>query len=214
LIRGPLLVLLVSVLSCQWGGIRYPETPGTIFIRQQICDIDFFKQKFLLNPRNHLKDKGFTAYSLHRDLTDPKTYLIILRCQNLKKGVDFIQSAGLHAICVGAGLGLPLLWAGEDVKPREYENRPQMTGGIVIIRNQFKDGINGKSLADAEGKGGQEGLYRLLGNPGLLIVTDEFYDAAQIPNFVDSANLNGGVGAAGIIKREIWSGINLEEGLF
>jgi hypothetical protein len=198
---GLALLILGLGISCQWLGPIYPHVPGTIFLRQQVCDIDYVKSQFLLNPQKDLKGRGFIAYSLHRDLVDPKTYLIVLQCKDLKQGVDYVESSGFHAICVGAGLGVPVLWAGEDIKPRDYTH-PRLGGGIAIVRAQVDSYENWKnSIGNLPSV---VSLYRLLGKPDVVL---EEVETAGLPTPVV-------LGGSGLIHQDAWYGINLDSGLF
>src|ERR1700692_2181842 len=95
LFRWVCLSLLCVTFSCGRFSSSYPEVPGNLFIRQQICDLNDFKKTFL-NPAQNLKAQGFSAFSLHRDLKDPKTYILTLKCDNLKKAVNYIKSSNFH----------------------------------------------------------------------------------------------------------------------
>ncbi|HTC22105.1 MAG TPA: hypothetical protein VK859_14710 [bacterium] len=185
----------------------YPEAPGTIFIRQQICDLDDFKKSFF-RPQNDLKGHGFLAYRFLRDPKDPKTYILAFQCSNLDKGVRFIQSSNFLTACIGSGMGLPLLWAGVEVEGRPYTNLAQMSGGMVVARYEVTDYEAWKKNWDAETKAGATGLYRLPGNPEAVIVTKEAPDITRAEPAAQNA------ATPGVTRQDLWLGSNLEEGAF
>jgi len=216
------LTVLILAAGCGVFKPPFPEVPGNLFIRQQICDIDDFKKAYL-NPPQKLKDQSFTAYSLHRDLKDPKTYILTLKCTNLRKAVGYIQSSDFHTACVGAGVGIPVIWCGVDVRERKYENRPKISGGIVIANNQVKDFGFWKACFDAEGghhhadrgyEASHYSIHHLAGKPDQVIVVHEASDVSKAAAFMTSPAMKGVMEASGVTGIDIWYGINLEEGTF
>jgi hypothetical protein len=198
------LFLLLSLPAC---GLQksYPQAPGTLFIRQQICDLDDFKKSFF-RPQNDLKGHGFQGYRFLRDPKDPKTYILAFQCSNLDQGVRFIQSSNFLTACIGSGMGLPLMWAGVEVQGRPYTNLAQMSGGMQLARYEVTDDKAWKRNWDSETKAGATGLYLLPGNPEAVIVTWEVPDITQTPP-LDSQAEKGA-------HRDLWLGSNLEEGTF
>jgi hypothetical protein len=213
-IRIGIIFLFLVSLSCKSFGPAYPDAPGTIFVRQQICDIDYFKKVFF-DPQKNLRAEGFTAYSIHRSLEDPKGYLLVFQCSDLKRAVKYVQSSHFHSICVGSGLGVPLMWAGVDVVRRKYVNQNPMTGGIVIERNEVKDYDFWKKWFDsANGMTGNYSIHDLKGMPEVVIVAQEVPDVFAARTLMNSDGMRNALEAAGVTKQEIWYGINLEEGVF
>lgn len=213
-IQAITVLLLWGSLSCKAFGPSYPDAPGTIFIRQQICDIDYFKKVFF-DPRKNLRAEGFTAYSIHRSLEDPKGYLLVFQCSDLKRAVKYVQSSHFHSICVGSGLGVPLMWAGVDVVGRKYVNLNPMTGGIVIERNEVKDYDSWKKWFDnTNSSTGDYSIHDLKGMPEVVIVARAVPDVFAVRTLMDSDQMKNALEATGITKQEIWYGINLEEGTF
>ena len=195
--------------------------PGTLFIRQQICDVNDFKRSFLVPTQ--LKAQSFLAYSLHRDLKDPKTYILTLKCSNLRKAISYIQTSDFHVTCVGAGLGIPVIWAGLDVRDRKYGNNPKMKGGIVIAHNAVKDYPFWQKCFDAEGghhhadRGytpSNYSIHYMPGNPEVAIVVHEASDVTKAPAFMTSPAMKGVMDSTGVTAIDIWYGVNLEEGIF
>ncbi len=214
------LFFLLGIISCA----RHPslEAPGNLFIRLQICDLNDFKKNFF-NPPDKLKAQGFLAYSIHRDLKDPKTYILALKCSNLKKALDYIQSSNFHTMCVGAGLVIPVIWAGLDVRGRKYENKLTMPGGIVIARNEVKSYDFWKACFDAEGQHhhadrgyvpSNYSIHHLPGKPEVAIVVHEASNITKAPAFMTSPAMKGVMESTGVTKIDIWYGTNLEEGIF
>jgi hypothetical protein len=198
------LFLLACGASCRLQR-PYPEAPGTLFIRQQICDLDDFKKSFF-RPQNDLKGHGFLAYRFLRDPKDPKTYILAFQCSNLDKGVRFIQSSNFLTACIGSGMGLPLLWAGVEVEGRPYTNLAQMSGGMVVARYEVTDYASWKKNWDARTKTGATGLYRLPGTPEVVIVAREVSDITQPPPLDSQVEKTA--------HRDLWLGSNLEERIF
>ena len=218
-----LLSLILFFIFCLSPACRaplYPENPGNLFIRQQICDINEFKKSFLTPA---LKTNGFLAYSLHRDIKDPKTYILTLKCTDLRKAIKFVQSSGFHTLCVGSGLGSPVIWAGVDVRERKYENKDKMSGGIVIANNQVKSYEFWKKCFDAEGQhhhadrgysAGNYSIHHLAGKPDIVLVVHEASEISNAPPFMTSEAMKGIMESSGVTGIEIWYGTNLEEGTF
>ncbi len=210
------LFLVLGIPACRLQS-PYPEAPGTLFIRQQICDIDDFKKSFFL-PQNDLKGHGFQAYSFLRDTEDPKTYILAFSCADLRKGVAFVQSSNFIAACVGAGTGMPLMWAGAPWGDRPDPNLAQKTGGMVVTRYEVKNFGAWKKSWDAPKGPGRPGcgssLYHLKENPGVVIETREIPDVTQAPDLRESQADKDALNAAGVTHRDLWFGTHLEDGTF
>ncbi len=108
--------------------------PGTLFIRQQICDLNDFKTRFF-TAQNNLKGRGFLDYRFYRDTNDPKTYILIFDCADLKKAEAFLGSSNFIVACVGAGMGGQVMWEGEGVSSGQGSAK----GGLVLARLDAKD---------------------------------------------------------------------------
>jgi hypothetical protein len=205
------LLVLLAAPACRLQN-PYPEAPGTLFIRQQICDIDDFKKSFF-RPQNNLKGHGFRAYSFSRDPKDPKTYILAFSCADLRKGVAFVRSSNFLTACIGSGMGLPLMWAGVQ-EDRPDPNLARKTGGMVVARYEVKDFEAWTKIWDSQkgtGKTGSgTGLYRLDGDPEVVIVTREVSDITQAQAPMDSQALL----TAGVNHQDLWLGTHLEDGTF
>ncbi len=210
------LTCVAAAVGCKPPGPPPSAVQGTIFIRQQVCDIDDFKKAFL--KPGLLKSQGFTAYGISRDLQDPKTYILAFQCSDLEKAVDYIRSSSFHIACVGAGLGLPLMWAGVDVKLGRGTPAKSTGGGLVVVRYEFRDYGAWEKSFEADNRwifhAGNESLYRLSGNPDSVIVAYETPDPRAILDQLDSHDFQNAQEASGVIRRETWSGITLEKGTF
>lgn len=206
------LLVLLAAPACRLQN-PYPEAPGTLFIRQQICDIDDFKKSFF-RPQNNLKGHGFLAYSFLRDPKDPKTYILVFSCADLRKGIAFVRSSNFLIACIGSGMGLPLMWVGAPWEDVTDPNLARKTGGMVVARYEVKDfeawGKIWGSQKDFRRTGSKTGLYRLEENPDVVIVTQEVPDITQAPIPMDTQALN----TAGINHQDLWLGTHLEDGTF
>jgi hypothetical protein len=200
---------LLFILSCRVQTI-YPDKSGILFIRQQICDLNDFKKGFFRHE-NGLKARGFLDYSFYRDAKDPKTYLLAFKCGNLDQAVRFVQGSNFYLSCVGAGLGLPLIWAGEVKREWKEPDLPQRGGALVVARAEVLD------------KGAWEGawaaqpgytLLRLPGRPRELILSCEMPDMVHARAFVDAQSSKSAMDAAGITRLDFWMGVDLEKGAF
>jgi len=180
----------------------YPDAPGTIFIRQQVCDLTDFKIRFF-KPENNLKDRGFLAYRFYRDPGDPKTYLMVFECADLKKALEFIQSSNFMVACVGAGLGSSVMWAGEEVNPPG--NTSLGKDDLVVARYEVKNEGDWKKLGEGR-------WYRLSNSPRMAIVVREVKDLFQVRYGLESPNLKDKLTADGVIHRDVWLGSYLEAG--
>ncbi len=227
-LKKQFLALFFSILLCLtshvWSKGSPLNAPGTVFIRQKISDFKTFRQVFV-DQKQNLKDHGFSAYSLHRDLNDPLTYILTLKCSDLEKGVDFVRSANFMASMDKAGGKIPMVWYGLDSKERKYTDQPKMTGGVVIARNEVRDykfwldcfykEDGGKhNHPGRKYKNSNYSIHHLPGEPAVAIVVHEASDVSKAPVFMTSDPMNGEMEATGVIGLEIWYGINLEEGLF
>ncbi len=206
-LRFSFFFFLLALPACRFQTL-YPEAPGVLFIRQQICDINDFKKGFF-RPENALKDHGLTAYRFFRDPKDPKTYILEFQCSSLKKAAAFLQSSNFLTACVGAGLGLPLMWGGVEAEGTSNSSRGD---GLVLVRYEVRDYDVWKKAwdADLKGKTGNGRLYRLQGNPEAVIVAQQVPDILQVPSAPNSQTLE----AAGVIHKDLWSGSYLERGNF
>ena len=186
-----------------------PEGTGTLFIRQQICDLGDFKTRFF-SPSHNLPAKGFLSYEAYRDTNDPKTYLLVFQCSNLRKALEFIQSSDFLVACVGAGLGLPLVWAGVEEGTNPGPN-PQ-TGGLVVGRYEFMEGVPWPGMGVASGSPVRH--YRIAGHPGSVIVAQEVPDILTAADFMDSPGVKKALETAGVKRLDQWQGTFLERGIF
>ena len=206
--------------------------PGTVFIRQHTKSIKTYREVFLGQAQN-LKSHGFIAYSLHRDLKDSHVVIVMLKCSDLEKGAEFVRSPEFMSAMDKADVQIPVVWYGVDLTnwgtlkldQRQYANQPQMTGGIVIARNEVRDykfwldcfykEDGGKhNHAGRKYKNSNYTIHHLPGNPEVAIVAHEASDVSKAPVFMVSDAMKGEMEATGVIGLEIWYGINLEEGLF
>ncbi len=197
--------LLLAFPACRLQD-PYPDAPGTLFIRQQICDLDDFKKSFY-RPQNDLKGHGFLAYHFLRDHKDPKTYILAFQCADLRKGMEFVRSSNFLTACIGSGMGLPLMWAGVAVEEGPYQNLPRMSGGMEVTRYEVSDFDAWKKAWDVEAGKEIAGLYRLSGNPEVVIVTREVVDVTRAPATNSSRS-------TAVTHQDLWLGSNLEEGTF
>ncbi len=158
------------------------------------------------------------AFSFLRDPQDPKTYILAFSCADLRKGVDFVRSSNFLTACIGSGMGLPLMWAGVPGENGPDLNLAQRTGGMVVARYEVKDLGTGEKILDAEKdlipRESGAGLYRLEGNPEVIIETRRVPDITQAPDLMDSQAEKGALKAAGVIHRDLWFGTHLENGTF
>jgi hypothetical protein len=205
-------------------GLGMEDGPGNLFVRQKAADFKAFHEAFLGQKQN-FKAHGFSAYSLHRDLNDPHAYILTLKCSDLDKGVEFVRSPEFMAAMDKAGARIPMIWYGLDTTERKYTDRPQMTGGIVIARNEVRDykfwldcfykEDGGKhNHPGRKYKNSDYSIHHLSGKPEVAIVVHEASDVTKAPVFMTSDAMNGEMEATGVVGLEIWYGFNLEEGLF
>ena len=236
LIRLTSLILFLAAPLCLAEDLLLPspESPGNIFIRQRAGDFNSFRAAFQ-NQREDFKANGFSAYSLHRDLTDPQALILTLKCSNLGKGLSFIRSKAYKTAMKKAGVQDSVLWFGVDVTPRQYGELPPKPAGIVIARNQllsFKYWMafynaehdtqhGGKKPHPSEGyhggrqyKAGNYSIHRGLGKPDSAIVAHEASDVSKAPAFMNSAPMKTMQKPLGITRFEVWYGYNLEQGFF
>lgn len=216
------LFLAAGISSCGKNN-PYPETPGTVFLRQKVSDLEAWKTGFV-TEKPALKANGFLAYSLHQDLNEADTLILILKSPDLRKAVAFVQSGDFQAAFGKAEIKDSTLWCGGDVKERQFENNPKMTGGVVIANNQVKSYDFWKACWDAEGQHhhpdrgyvpGNYSIHHLIGKPtDTVLVAHEASDVTKAPAFMTAAPMKGVMEASGVVGIDIWYGINLEEGLF
>jgi len=221
------MIWMALALFCA-SGCRSPfapslNSPGTLFLKERVKNIEAFKKGFL-DQRANLEAQGFQAYSLHRDLQDTHTLILILKCSNLGKGLAFVRSPDfLEAMDDKAGAKIPILWYGLDVTHREFTDQAHMSGGIVIARNEVRSYKFWKYCFDHEdgGKHNHPGRkyansnychYWLPGDPEVAIVTHDASDVSKAPVFMNSDPLNDEMEATGVVGVDFWYGINLEEG--
>lgn len=219
-----LAVIFLFSVSPTWAGGPAVTSQGTVFIREKVKDTKVFRD-LLRGQLINLKSHGFSAYSLHQDLMDPQTFILTLKCSNVKKGVDFIRSPEYMAVFDRAGARIPMIWYGADVAERKYTDRSKMTGGIVIARNEVRDFGFWKTCFYKEdgGKHNHPGrkyknsnysIHYLAGKPEVAIVVHEASDVSKAPDFMISDPMVGEMEATGVIGLEIWYGKNLEERTF
>ncbi len=217
-----LFLLLGSGFSCGPAPLSAPREPGNLFIRQEVTDFPAWISAFKTLGKG-LKSKGFSAYSLHQEWPGGSAVILTLKCSNLRKGLDFVQSSGFQFPLKKAGGGEFTLWAGTDVLGREYGGLIKKPAGIVIARNQVKSYEFWKACWDAEGKhshpdrGYQPSVYsihRLGGNSGFVLVVHQASDLSKAPSFMTSEAMKGVMQASGVQGVELWYGLNLEEGNF
>ncbi|HUO56750.1 MAG TPA: hypothetical protein VMV05_01095 [bacterium] len=220
-LRLALFLTLGGVSACL-AADRSPEGPGNLFIHEKTSGFEPFKAAFNAQKEN-LKSHGFSAYSLHRDLKDSRSFILTLKCSNLKSAVDFIQSPAFQSAMRKGGVKESVLWEGLDAKGRAYADRLHPKGGIVIARNEVKSYKFWKQCFDAEGKhqhanrgyqASRYSIHYLLANPEVAYVVHEASDVSKAPAFMTSDHMKGIMEATGVTRIDIWYGINVEEGLF
>ncbi|HUO58365.1 MAG TPA: hypothetical protein VMV05_09360 [bacterium] len=209
--------------GCRNGSFSL-EAPGTIFIRQKAPDPKAYLRAFRTEGPN-LKAHGFSAYSLHRDLNDRETFIITLKCDRLGEGVDFVRSPEFMASVDKADAQIPMVWYGLDTTERKYTQQPQMTGGIVIARNEVRDykfwldcfykEDGGKhNHPGRKYKNSNYSIHHLPGKPEIAIVVHEASDVSKAPAFMRSEPMKGEMESTGVMGLDIWYGVNMQEGLF
>lgn len=220
--------ILITMIFCFFGILVTQgasgsslDSPGNIFIRQKAADLKSFRQA-LLGQKDNLKSHGFSAYSLHRDYKDSKTFILTLKCSDLDKGVSFVRSPEFMAAMDRAGAKIPVVWYGLDTNERKYNNLVKMNGGIVIARNEVRDydfwlkcfKSQNHKHEGRKYKNSDYSVHHLPGNPAVAIVVHEASDVSKAPAFMTSDALNGEMESTGVIGLEIWYGTNIEEGTF
>jgi|SRR5580658_5484513 quinol monooxygenase YgiN len=217
------LSLLMAASVGRASDESYPPVPGNLFIHEKIADLKAF-QKTFQDQRQNLKNEGFLAYSLHRDLQDPKSIILTLKCSDLEKAMAFIRSDEFRKPMEKAGVSDPIVWEGMDVMERKYEDRSPITGGsgVVIANNRVRSYSFWKKCWDAEGKHNHPGrgyknsnysIHKLGEKPATVIVAHEASDITKAPAFMNSPHMKGVMESIGVIDLKIWYGINLEEGV-
>ena len=216
-----LLVLIFVSIGVSRANASGLDSPGNIFVRQKATNLKFFREAFLGQKAN-LEAHGFSAYSLHQDLNDPRIFIMTLKCSDLDKGVSFVRSPEFMAAMDKAGARIPMVWYGLDTDERKYTNQPKMTGGIVIAINQVRDYDFWLKCFKSEShkhegrkyQNSNYSIHHLPGNPAVAIVVHEASDVSKAPSFMTSDPMNGEMEATGVIGLEIWYGTNIEEGTF
>jgi hypothetical protein len=218
-----IIFVLLFTSACR-NNSPFLDAPGTVFFRQNVKNIKIFREVFL-EQRQNLKTHGFSAYSLHQDLKDSHILIVTLRCFDLEKGVEFVRSPDFMSALDKADTQIPTIWYGLDTTERKYTDRPKMTGGIVIARNEVRDykfwldcfykEDGGKHNHPGRNyKNSNYSIHHLPGNPEVAIVVHEASDVTKAPAFMTSDAMKGEMESTGVVGLEIWYGINLEEGLF
>jgi hypothetical protein len=222
--RRLFVLFTIAAFSPLWGGNVFPHQPGNFFIREKVSNFKAFKKAFD-GQRDNLKNSGFSAYSLHRDLRDKQFLILTLKCSDLCKGMEFIGSNLFQEAMARAGVGKPVIWSGMDILERHYSDRPRIGdgSGIVIAENRVKDYAFWKKCWDAEGhhnhpgrgyKNGNYSISRLKTDPETVIVAHEASDVSKAPAFMNSPSMRGVVDSVGVVHFEVWYGVSLEEGVF
>ncbi|HET9870204.1 MAG TPA: hypothetical protein VFR02_06905 [bacterium] len=199
--------------------------PGEVFIRQEAADPAGYRAD-LLAQSPALKAAGFTAYSFHRDLRDPKVTITTLKCSDLAQGLAYLRSAKFEDALDKADPRIPQVWDGLDSKPRLYDKPlPKAPAGLVIARNEVRDYPFWLKCFFAEdgGKHNHPGrhyqnsaysIHHLPGKPAVAIVVHEASDVSKAPAFMRSGPLNGEMESTGVIGLEVWYAVNLSSGTF
>ena len=221
MLRWGSALLVCLGAACCYKGFQFPDKAGTIFIHQPIDKMESFKAAFE-GQKDHLKAAGFFAYSLHRDLKDPKVLIMTMKCASLRKGLSLVESPEYMSALEKGGAGIPVVWSGVDVRERKYENQPPSPGGIVIARNTVRSFDFWMTCFAAEthhhsGRGyisGNLSVHRQFGGQDAVIVVHEASDVSKAPAFMDGEEMKGTMEATGVVGVEIWYGIDLEEGTF
>jgi len=195
--------------------------PGNIFIRQKAEKRADYLMAFL-NQATALKAHGLTGYSFHQDLKEKTTYILCVKCADLEKGLDFVQSPEFQSGMDKAGAGIPQIWWGLDETGRSYQDLPEMGGGIVIARNEVRDypfwlkcfRAQNHNHEGRKYKNSHYSVHYLPGKPAVAIVVHEASDVSKAPAFMTSDHLKGEMESTGVVGLEIWYGVNIEEGIF
>ncbi len=212
-----------------------PDSPGSLFIREKVPDLPAFRRAFQ-DLKADFKSNGFSNYSLHRSLKNPGMLILVLKCANLARGLEFIHSKAYRSSMDRAGVGEALVWSGVDILPRSYGNQPPKPAGIVIARNELVSYVYWKAFFDAEhnqGHGGQNAhkddgyhpnrhyqsdhysIHRGLGSKSdVAYVVHEASDLSKAPEFMDSPAMRAMKQPLGITGFYVWYGYNLEQGTF
>ncbi len=234
---GLMVLTIFSAVPFSWATdspAPSSDFPGNLFIRQNAGDTKVFKVEFQ-KLFGDFKANGFSDYSLHRDLKNPRYLILTLKCANLNNGIHFIKSATYKASMKKAGVKDSMVWSGVDINPRTYSPLPQKPAGIVIARNTLRSYDYWKAQFDSEHdthhggknenpgehyhgerqyKAGNYSIHRGLGKPDTAIVVHEASDITKAPAFMNSAPMRIMQDPFGITKFEVWYGYNLEEGSF
>jgi hypothetical protein len=200
------LFLLTGLLAgCKGLSSSYPSQPGTLFVRQSICDLDYFKKTFL-GDASRLSGQGFTSWGLYREIHDPKTYILVFRCRDLQKGVEYLQSPHYKIACGGPWNGI--LWAGLGLGPRGEGGGGGMKAGLAIVRREgWNEAARGPDL-EREGLAASENFYPLPRGMGGITV----YESPDVFKVWDT--LRDAQGFPRGSYWDAWFGIRLQEGRF
>lgn len=225
--RFPSLLLAVLLFFGCAPPSPYPETPGNIFLRQRVDDLEGWRSA-LSGQRKMLVEKGFLGHSLHQDLQEPEHIILTLKCSDLRKGVQFIGSSGFsNGLVITGGMWTPAIRAGVDVMERSYDGKQDKApAGIVIVNHKVKDfGFWMEGFKHSTGgthrhegrkyKPSNRSVHRVPGNPEAALVIHEASDIRKAPEFMTNPGLRGAMEAGGVIgEPEIWYGVNVEEAVY
>jgi hypothetical protein len=200
--KNILLALCLILPACRTQS-PLPDTPGVLFIRQQICDLADFKTRFFTRA-NHLPDRGFQAYRIYRDPQNPQFYLLVFTCGDLGKAAGFIPSSNFSLACVGAGLGAGDLWAG---LPEAGSPPDNVTGreGLALAMIQAEEEGAWKHR-DGQGAWRSETWYRLPARPRKVLVARAVVDMNRARDLMEPRDTPGAA------RSEVWFGTFLEGG--
>jgi len=221
------ILLLCAPTACGIPGSSIPESSGNLFIRMKAAGLQSFPlRETFRSQKKNLKEQGCLAYSLHRDWTEKGTFILTLKCSNLRKALNFTRSPGFLTPFEKAGASEVVYWAGNNVLERPYDNRSfpvKGKTGIVIAHNEVKSYDFWKSCWDAEGKhrhanrgyqASRYSIHHLLGKQDQVWVVHEASDLSKAPAFMTSPAMKGAMEAMGVTGIDFWYGVNLEEGIF
>jgi hypothetical protein len=209
-----------------------PNKPGCVFLREHISDPDNFLILFG-SKKETLKAKGFTHYSLHEAIEDPKTMILVLRCSDLATGLAYLNKADWQETFKNAGVTEIQRWSGTEVLPRDFSSLPPKPAGLVIAWGSLKSFDKWKKFFESEhdpGHGGKNksagqgyhpvrkyeashySISRGLGSPESAIVCHQASDITRAPEFMKSIPMENLKEPMGILQMEVWYGYNLQGG--